>query len=840
MDRALWGRVKELVAAAGELPPGQREAYLRGQCGENEALRREVKELLSAGELAPDLLEQPAAQLFPDLLTDEFAKELIGKQVGVWRLTQLIAAGGMGVIYRGERAGGQFDQTVAVKLIRRELFSPDLRGRFERERRTLARLSHPNVARLLDGGITDEALPYLVMEFVEGMPIDEYCDRRKLATDERLKLFRQACAAVHYAHQNLVVHRDIKPNNILVTQEGVPKLIDFGIARELQEHSRRQAAGTTEPQRRRMTPQYASPEQIRGGPVTTATDIYSLGVTLYVLLTGHRPYRFRSGVLYDIERVICEEEPEAPSTAVTRTRQFDSRGDVQAVTPAWVSAMRATDPNRLRRHLAGDIDAIVLKALRKDPAQRYTSVEQFSEDIGRHLAGLPVIAQRPTLGYRMKKFVRRNRAGAIGAAAVAASFVLGLTGISWEARQAAEQRDIAMAAQRIAQQHAETAETAAAQTRDINEFLKNMLASVRPERAGREVTVREALDRAAERLEADLNSQPQVAAEVRRTLARSYESLGLYDDAERQLRTALQTLTELYDGPHADIAECRDDLAVVLYAKGRYAEAEAHCRAALEMGRRLFGSDSEQTAQTLNNLGAILARQGRDEQAESLYRQALKLRRTLLGDQHPAVAETLNNLGGVFRRRGDLAGAEQMAREVIAIREQSLGADHIDTARAWDNLAVLLHQQGKVQEAEQAYAHAQRTYREKLGPNHPDLATSISNLATLLFKQERTAEAVPLLREAVRIRAAALPADDSRTAYSRCMLGSGLTILEQFDEAEPLLQAALETYAGEYGDQDPRTQATLEALVKLYEAWNRPNKARTYRSRSGASDKPVP
>jgi serine/threonine protein kinase len=336
----------------------------------------------------------------------------------------------MGTVYLAERADAQYEKQVAIKLVRPGCYSESIIDRFRHERQILAGLDHPNIAKLLDGGTSEDGLPYFVMDFIEGLPIDEYCDQRQLSITERLGLFRTVCLAVQYAHRNLIVHRDLKPSNILVTADGVPRLLDFGIARIINPVPSSDAAETTATLRL-MTLEYASPEQVRGEPITTASDIYSLGVLLYRLLTGHSPYRSKSRLASDRVQAICEEEPENPSTAIAR-RVIDEDGN-DSITPESVSRHRSSQPDKLRRRLAGDPDNIVLMALRKEPERRYASVEQFSEDIRRHLEGLPVIARKDTLGYRAGKFIQRHKAGVAAAALI---LIILLAGIEATGRQA--------------------------------------------------------------------------------------------------------------------------------------------------------------------------------------------------------------------------------------------------------------------------------------------------------------------------------------------------------------------------------------------------------------------
>src|SRR5579859_4568501 len=412
-----WQEVKQILERMLELPPAEREAELARLAASDRELRGEVQSLLLAHEAHPDLLGQPYTGT-AGLGLDE-PDAWLGRVLGVYRLVEHVGQGGMGTVYRAVRADGLYSRSVAVKLIRSGLSTDFFLRRFTNERTILARLDHPNVARLLDGGASADGLPYVVMEFVDGLPIDRYCERAALSIRERLKLFRTVCAAVQYAHQNLIVHRDLKPGNILVTADGQPKLVDFGIAKILdmrQEHEA-ESPRTVLPM---MTPEFASPEQLRGEPVTTASDLYSLGVVMYGLLTGHRPYGAADRPAHEMLRMVCEVDPPRPSTIVPNGLGVSEEGTKPSDESARARRGRL---RRLRRALQGDLDSIVLGALRKDPRERYATVEQLSEDIARHLNGLPVTARRGTSAYLLRKFLARHATGVAVAAGGAALLI---------------------------------------------------------------------------------------------------------------------------------------------------------------------------------------------------------------------------------------------------------------------------------------------------------------------------------------------------------------------------------------------------------------------------------
>ena len=444
MDPQSWQRVKEIFLDAVEREPAVRAGFLREACAGDAGLLAEVQSLLSADEGAGDFIDDPAfASADAAWPEADSSPAAVGQRVGAYEVVRELGRGGMGAVYLAERADSQFDKQVAIKIVKRGMDTEFVLRRFSRERQVLAGLDHPNIAKLLDGGATEDGLPYFVMEYVEGEPVTDYCDRHRLSVTGRLKLFRDVCSAVQYAHQNLVVHRDLKPSNILVTAEGTPKLLDFGIAKLLNPTLAAQTIDQTGTWMRLMTPEYASPEQVQGLQITTASDVYSLGVLLYELLTGHRPYRLRSRAPAEVARAVCEDEPERPSTAISRVEDAPATDGAEAPvtrTPETVATTRDTQPERLRRRLSGDLDNIILKAMRKEPPRRYASVEQLSEDIRRHLEGLPVTAQRDTFTYRSSKFIRRHRAGVAAATLVVVTLIVGVVATAWQAHLARVER----------------------------------------------------------------------------------------------------------------------------------------------------------------------------------------------------------------------------------------------------------------------------------------------------------------------------------------------------------------------------------------------------------------
>jgi serine/threonine protein kinase/Flp pilus assembly protein TadD len=879
-------RVGELLVAALEQPSEERERFLQEACREDDLLRKEVQALLESHDAAGDFLEVPILQA----MRWNRQRGMEGRRVGPYRLLREIGRGGMGVVYAAARSDEAFQKKVAVKLVKRGMDTEEIVRRFENERRILAGLDHPNIARILDGGTTEEGLPYFVMEYVEGLPILEFCDSRELSTNERLKLFGSVCSAVAFAHQNLVVHRDLKPSNILVDSTGVVRLLDFGIAKLL---ARAEETTKTTTGLRPMTPWYSSPEQIRGESISTASDVYSLGVLLYELLAGRPPYRIASRAPSEVERAVCEEEPERPSAAVGRREQIlrPERSPL-GVDADSLSVTRDEDPKRLRRRLAGDLDNIVLLALRKDPRRRYASVEQLSEDIRRHLSGLPIRARKDTFLYRGGKFLRRHAFG-VAAAVAFALLAVGATAV------------LAIQRSRIERERLKAAQ--------VSEFLTDLFKGSDPRVArGASLTVREMLDRGGERIQRDLAGQPEVQAMLLDTIGRIYSELGLLEPANTMIENAYRTRRRLFGDKSLPVAESLQSLGELAVARGEFAKAEARLREALSLRRQFLGEKHLAVAETLRSLGKLLRRTGDDAAAERVLRRALSIQTSLVGEKglvvadtwnslgvtlgsrgqygeaeqalrkaieitrstdrdHPNVTKYLNNLGLVLIAKGsfheatllyresserhrrlvgdnhpyyaaglanlsaalDLDGrteeAEELARKSLAIGRRAVGDDHPDLALGWDNLATILRGKGDADGAQEAAQQALRIIRAKLPDHHPQLAAPLLNLGWALNVKKQPAEAEPLLRKALEILSGHLKPGDWRIAEAESLLGACLSSQGHFDEASSLLTKSYGVQKVTLGAQHRQTVETLQQLVSLYDAWRNPERARFYR-----------
>jgi serine/threonine-protein kinase len=713
----------------------------------------------------------------------------LGRRIGPYRVERLIARGGMGRVYLALRED-DYEQRVALKLVDRRPEKLDVLDRFFRERQILARLQHPNIARILDGGTTDDALPFLVMEYVEGEPVDRYCDLHRLGLRRRLRLFQHICQAMHFAHQNLVVHRDLKPGNILVTPDGAPKLLDFGIAKIV---GGAPGATETRPGKIPLTPGYASPEQLLGEPVTTASDVYSLGVLLYRLVSGRGPYEPDGGGWRRTVELICEVEPPPPSTVARRG---------------------------LRRRLAGDVDAIVSKAMSKKPEQRYVSASQLAADVGRHLADLPVDAGPGPWGQRARKGIRRHKVGL-----AVLILVLGFaatTTVLWrravhKGRLAEQARVQALASQAAAEKSLRRAER-------VSGFLEDLFRSADPDAGA--LTVREVLDRGRRQLTVALEDEPEIRAELLATLGTVYNNLSLYREARELKEEALANRLAADPADRADLAADLNNLGRLLYDLGDYTAAESRFRDALAMWQRL--GDEHGSVVGLRNLAAALTQSGRSAEALELYGQIIDIQRRLFGAGDVEVGKSLYSLGMLHRTRGDPEAAEPLLRQAREIFVHTLGPRHTRVAAVTSSLGRVLHDQGRNDEARRSFEEALELRLELLGEDHVQVANSRKNLAALLLEEGETEAAGELLEKALATLRRKKPAGDWTIADAESIWGSFLVAGGRYAAAEPLLLAAYRTIRSAKGDDNVATADARRRVLALYQAWGQEEKAAAF------------
>lgn len=887
-----WARVEALFDQAVEMQPGERNDFLADACADDAELRGYLRSLLSTDiaddALVADMISGALREAAPKLFDQP--RNFQGERIGPYRLVRLIGTGGMGAVYLAERADEQFQREVAIKLVRHRLVDPQIEDRLKAERQILANLDHPNIARLLDGGTTNDGTPYLVMEYINGLPVDEYCDRHQLDIDARLELFRTICAAVHYAHQNLIVHRDIKPSNILVSEDGTTKLLDFGIAK-LIDASGMATDGLTREGVALMTPENAAPEQVLGKPVTTATDTYALGVLLHRLLTGYSPLPTDNLSPREIAYLICEQTIERPSSIIEQ-KQADmrhGRQDSSLVDLADICERRKISADRLQRRLRGDLDNILLTALRKEPERRYNSVSEFSEDIRMHRQSMPVIARPDTWNYRTGKFVRRHFAG------VASSIVLVLLLISFgvvtqvQNQRIAEERDTA---------------------RQVSTFLEEIFMEPDPARArGLDITAKEILANGAEKIHRQLEDRPEIQSDLMETIGRVYLNLGEYEQSVAMHEESLALRRDALGERHAKVAQSQNELAVSLTRQGNFQRALQLLETARETNQRNFGEDSvevatnyqnlaelhlamsdldaaeaaarrsittyahlnnelplsyaesisllarilqvkgdlDQTEQLLReaidivqtqvgsdhpymayflqNLAVLLKSKGEIDDAEAMFHESISATRRILGNEHDLLGTSLVMLGSLLHEKGDFPGAEAALRDAIVIHQNARGASHPFVAYDMTSLGMLLHDMGELDAAEKMLRDALTKYELSLDPAHQYIGSTLTELGAVLNTAGMAEQAVPILQRAIEIRRRDYPDDHPLVAGSNVVYGDTLGRLGRYEEAEDIL---LKNYELLEGANDRRARTARQAIIRLYEAWGKPEIAVRY------------
>ncbi len=811
-----WQQIKPLFEQALERPAGQREQFLAQACAGDAILRAQLETLLQSHEEASTFIERPALAQTPHLFDMPSEDSLIGQTVGPYKPLREIGQGGMGRVYLGVRADDEYKKRVALKIIKRGMDSKDIVRRFRHERQILASLDHPNVGKLLDGGTTPDGLPYFAMEYVEGQPITDYCDTHKLSTVERLHLFRQVCAAVQFAHQNLVVHRDIKPSNILVTEDGTPKLLDFGIAKVLNPELSGQTIDPTATAMRLMTPEYASPEQVRGETITTASDVYSLGVVLYELLTGHRPYHVKSRAPHDILRVVCEEEPERPSTAVNRIETIpNADGSTRAITPETVSRARDGEPEKLRRRLRGDLDNIVLMAMRKEPQRRYTTVNQLSEDIRRHLEGMPVIARQDTLVYRLEKFAQRNRGVAVASIVVFLTLLGGIAATTWQASVASRERS------RAERRFQDVRQLANALMFELHDDIAKLAGST----PVREKLVKQALqylDSLASEGGGDPSLQMELAAAYNQmgdvlgnpNVANLGNTNGAFESYRKAIAICENLMKHQAANPNVQrgFAAANQGLADILAMTGNAAEAVDRYRRSNEIYAALYAADTKDAA-----LGVKLARgylklgdtlgnsifPNLNDQAGALenFRQCFAIAQavTAVAPTHAGARQYLylshERIGDIHWQRSEFEAALAGYQQSAAITEQLLRVNQ-DNSIYRRHLAVLAQKSSAIWLDKKQGAAAQKELdkaweitRElvNVDPRNVEtrgvLAYSHNLQAAIMALQGNTAGALEHYRQQLEIYRDLRVRDPLNVKWRSSFLGTAQTLAGQLDKA---------------------------------------------------------
>jgi tRNA A-37 threonylcarbamoyl transferase component Bud32/Tfp pilus assembly protein PilF len=752
---ARWDRIKSLFEQLVEAGESQRAAYLAHACGDDAELRSSVLALLASDAAAADPL-QGAIGDAAEALLESHRDRLIGTRIGAYRVMTVLGQGGMSTVYRGEREDAQYQQTVAIKVLEHASLHPRLRSRLHSERHILATLDHPSIARLIDSGDLADGTPYLVMEYVDGESIEAYCDRRALAVRERLELFIQVAAAVHYAHRNLVVHRDIKSSNIFVTDAGAPKLLDFGIAKLLAPEGLSHTLPVTRLQDRMLTPENAAPEQVLGRPITTATDIYALGVLLYQLLTGRSPYRLLSYSQLQLERAICMDDPVRPSQIA---------------------------PQRLRARLSGDLDAIVAMAMRKEPDRRYPSAEALADDLHRHLIGRPVRARQGDWRYAGAKFMRRHylAVACVGAAFMGLALFAGMT--LWQNHRIALARDAAAQERDRAQQ--------------VSAFLVDVFSQADPFNArGREPTAKDLLDRGAAKISGNVSLQPEVRAELLESIGLAYRRQGLSERAIPLFEQAVAIRRQ--ENPLDDnrVATALANLARALTDAGHLISAEAYLEQAVTLSERAPVAQSTQTADILVQFGYFALDAKSDPvRAARMFGRALAIYRAAAGGQDLQVAAALDGLAAAAIWKADYPLAERYQRDALAIFQATVGRNYPDNAVALANLGYILIQREKYAEAEQVLNEVLQIDRDVFGADNQRLAAIEADLGLLYDRQGDPARAIEATKIALKITADRLGANHYLTGYYLDALGNLYLETDDLATAESDARQALAVYA---------------------------------------------
>ncbi len=834
-------RVQIRFEEALSLDGPAREEYLLSLAVSEAGLADRIRSLLTAHESADDRLDRPILT-DPSRLAEVLPRMTAGERVGAYEILRRIGAGGMGVVFEAVRADDQYEQRVAIKVLAGHFVTDRAVDRFRRERQILADLRHPNIAGLLDGGMTSGGQPYFVMEFIQAEPITAWCDTRSLSVRARIALFQQVCAAVEHAHQSLVIHRDLKPANIAVGEDGGVKLLDFGIAKllgEVGEAGRDAAtpsADDTRADERALTVDYASPEQLRGLPVGTRSDVYALGVVLYELLTGIRPFELRDRSPAEAERIVTRMAPARPSSVIMEERA------------ALVDERSGT---RLRQRLEGDLDAIVLQALRKEPERRYGSARELSEDLDRYLEGHPVSARPDGAIYRLRKFVQRRRVETGAMVLALFSLIGGLAGATMQARAAELERERAT---------------------EVTAFLRSMLGAADPASFGRDVQVREVLDSAAVRADA-LAESPALEVEIRQIIGDTYLALGEFELAEGQYRRAIDALTPTTGGAGREFADALRQLSMAMEFQGRYVEADSVLGVATELYERWgYANDAvrvshldsrgrvlarlgemadaipffqeaiaiEERRRPVNdsslanlyaNLGVVTSEVGRNAEAETLLVAALASARRAFGDTDPLVAAILSPLASVQARAGASARADSTYLATIEMRRDLLGDQHPDYAWTMFSYADFLHEEGRHAEAARWARDVLMLRGGSLTDAHPAVSGSLAILGRALVGLDSLSVAEPLLREALEIRREVYPPGHFTIASSESILGEYLARAGRYEEAEALLLAAERDLVDSRGEEAPIIRDARDRLVWLYEAWGRPDEAGMWKAR---------
>lgn len=852
MDNSFNEILKSIFQKALELDKSERENYFKNLSDDQKEFVDEVKSLLASYEKTDDFLEIASNynQIF--LTSENEIHPLIGKHIGPYLIESEIGYGGMGIVFIGRRDDKEFDQKVAIKILKQGLSTKYLVKRFENERQILANLQHPNIAKLFDGGKTSDGLPYLIMEFIEGIPITDFCKKNNFNVNQILELFKTVCGAVHFAHQNLIVHRDLKPGNILVTEQSIPKLLDFGIAKLLDESVEVENVKLTQTKMWHLTPEYASPEQIKGENITTGSDVYSLGILLYELVSGSQPYTFLNFSPLSINKSIDETNILKPSEIVKKNTNQNEKNIANE------KIEKNVESNKRSKLLKGDLDNIILKAMHKDSSQRYSSVQGLINDLERYLKGLPVSARKDTYFYRFTKFVKRHKVGAALFILFNIIILSSIAAIIYQANIAAKERD--------------NAKLEAIKSESVNKFLQEMISSADPTEIGKDVKVYDVLQKASKEVEIGFKDQPGIEAAVRKTLGKTLTNLGEFEKAKRHLEKSLMLnqkvygnesyqageslheLALLYDWlgdlnyadslykisvkilrsnsetPPRSLSSAINDFAIIKQQQDRYNESLELLKEAYKIVLINFGEKDRDAASIANNLALSFEATSELDSAKIYYQKSLELYIELFGNIRPEVSTIYNNLAYIFIAEDDFKSAHENFTKSLELKKITWGENHSMVGFAYMNLGALEYTMKMYDSANKNLISSLKNYKTSINENHIWLGLTFFWYGKNLIEFNKLNEAEDYIQKALKIYYKNYSPDHVNIISASAELGVIYLLQKRYKESEKLLLNGYEKIKEIKGSKNFNTKRMLDYVIKFYDETKNVEKLNFYKN----------